>query len=328
MTYNHENYIRNTIISIVSQKTNFNYEVIVHDDASTDNTQLILRELSFKYPDKIKLILRSDNAFKENKFFTPLKSLLDQASGQYIAYLEGDDWWIDTNHLQIKVDLLESNDSLGQIFSASIVKKNKKVYRIRPEIFGNGDKLYDINDMITLGAGLVSTSTLVFRKSQMDGFFDFFRPIQLWDYQIQIYCSRNMNSLYLDSITSIYHELTDSSITKKITLSSSLDKLNIYNDLSEMIIKCNYLEGVLAESTAKVLDEYNFQIVCINKKLSELFLSNFFKKANWMSKYRQIIYFFFSDFRLYIFLREYKQYILFLFRFKLFKPTYFITLKS
>jgi glycosyltransferase involved in cell wall biosynthesis len=175
MTYNHENYIRNTIDSIFSQDTTFDYEVIVHDDASTDKTKQILREISHNYPNRLKLILRTVNAFQENKFFMPLKTLLEFASGEYVAYLEGDDYWIDTRHLQNKVDLLETHKNVGQIFSASLVKKMDIVYRIRPEIFGKGSKLYDINEMINLGAGIVSTSTLVFRKSQMDGFFDFFK---------------------------------------------------------------------------------------------------------------------------------------------------------
>jgi glycosyltransferase involved in cell wall biosynthesis len=106
LAYNHEKYIRQALESMVSQKTNFNYEIIVLDDASKDHTPDIIREFQEKYPDKIRPVLQTENQYSRgvaivNEIFYPL------AQGEYIAYCEGDDYWTDENKLQEQVDFLD-----------------------------------------------------------------------------------------------------------------------------------------------------------------------------------------------------------------------------
>lgn len=67
ITYNHEKYIRKTLDGFLMQKTNFNYEIIIHDDASTDGTQDIIKEYQNKYPDIFKLIIQTDNQYSKGK---------------------------------------------------------------------------------------------------------------------------------------------------------------------------------------------------------------------------------------------------------------------
>ncbi|MDD5889723.1 MAG: glycosyltransferase [Ruminococcus sp.] len=106
--YNHEKYIRQCLDGFVMQKTNFKFEVIVHDDASTDNTANIIREYEEKYPEIIKSICQKENQYSKRVSITK-NFTLPKASGKYIAICEGDDFWTDKYKLQKQVDTLENN---------------------------------------------------------------------------------------------------------------------------------------------------------------------------------------------------------------------------
>lgn len=121
VTYNHEDYIHQALESVVSQKTNFLYEIIIGDDYSTDNTREILECFAKKYPEKIKLILRNENIGAMNNVY----DVFNRCQGKYIAFLEGDDYWIDTDKLQKQVDFLEKNqDYVGVAHRHKVLYEN------------------------------------------------------------------------------------------------------------------------------------------------------------------------------------------------------------
>ena len=116
LVYNHEPYLRQCLDGFVMQKTDFGFEAIVHDDASTDNSAAILREYAEKYPDIIKPIYETENQYRKGT----LATIMDNAksdSSKYIAICEGDDYWIDPMKLQKQVDFLNHNDDVSMIFS-------------------------------------------------------------------------------------------------------------------------------------------------------------------------------------------------------------------
>ena len=108
ITYNQEKYIKDAIEGFLMQKTNFLFEIIIHDDASTDKTADIIREYQQKYPDKIRTILQKENQYKKGvrNSYTVFK----EAKGKYIAFCEGDDYWIDENKLQKQVNYMEEHE--------------------------------------------------------------------------------------------------------------------------------------------------------------------------------------------------------------------------
>ncbi len=107
LTYNHEPYLRETLEGFLRQETDFPFEVIVHDDASTDSTARIIRDYAARYPAIIRPIYQQQNQYRLG---TPFSTrLFAQARGKYIAYCEGDDYWTDPRKLQIQVDFLEQH---------------------------------------------------------------------------------------------------------------------------------------------------------------------------------------------------------------------------
>lgn len=107
ITYNHEKYIRDAIESFLMQETDFPFEIIIHDDASTDKTAEIIREYERKYPELIKPIYQTENQYSKGLRVSLLT--YKKAKGKYIAFCEGDDYWTDPLKLQKQVTFLEKN---------------------------------------------------------------------------------------------------------------------------------------------------------------------------------------------------------------------------
>ena len=108
LTYNHENYLRDTLEGFLMQKVNFPIEILINDDASTDNTAAIVREYAAKYPDLIRAFYQPVNLYSQGKDLC-LEVLYPQARGKYIALCEGDDYWTEPTKLQRQVDFLEAH---------------------------------------------------------------------------------------------------------------------------------------------------------------------------------------------------------------------------
>lgn len=115
ITYNHEDYIKEAISSVLMQKTSFNFELIVSNDCSTDTTDKVINGIIKEYVDNNKIVYSNQPenlGISKNFRFT-----LDKAKGKYIAILEGDDFWIDAHKLQKQVDFLEAHPEYNLISS-------------------------------------------------------------------------------------------------------------------------------------------------------------------------------------------------------------------
>lgn len=163
LAYNHEKYIRQALESFVNQKTDFKFEVLVHDDASTDHTADIIREYEEKYPDIIKPIYQTENQFSKNVAITNTIQF-PRAKGKYVAFCEGDDYWCDENKLQKQVEFLENNPEYsGSVHNTLIVNQNDVPLDL---------KLYQspTEDITTIDGYLnfPHTSSFVFKNPLMD----------------------------------------------------------------------------------------------------------------------------------------------------------------
>ena len=116
-TYNHALYIRNCLDGFINQQTNFLFEIIIHDDASTDGTTKIIYEYVKKYPRIIKPIIQKDNQYSiYGNFGVILNNCLNNCIGEYIAFCEGDDYWIDPLKLQKQFNILQSDKNIALSF--------------------------------------------------------------------------------------------------------------------------------------------------------------------------------------------------------------------
>jgi len=112
LTYNHEKYIEQTLISFLKQKTNFNFKIKIVDDGSTDNTCDIIKYYSNKYPEIFEVTLKNFNTSPEQSFL----DLLQNIKTEYVALCEGDDFWTNENKIQKQFDFLEKNKKYSACF--------------------------------------------------------------------------------------------------------------------------------------------------------------------------------------------------------------------
>jgi len=112
ITFNQEKFIAQAIESVLMQRVNFKYEIVIGEDCSTDRTRDIVLEYQEKYSDRIKLLLQGKNAGMHKNFVDTYYACM----GKYIALLEGDDYWTDPYKLQKQVDFLEKNPDFAICF--------------------------------------------------------------------------------------------------------------------------------------------------------------------------------------------------------------------
>ena len=110
MTYNHAAYLRQCLDPILAQQTSFPFEIVIHDDASTDGTIGIIEEYVAKYPGIIIPIYQKENQYSKGIRGLPSRYNYPRCRGKYIAVCEGDDYWTDPQQLQKQVDFLEAHE--------------------------------------------------------------------------------------------------------------------------------------------------------------------------------------------------------------------------
>jgi len=167
ITYNHEPYLRKALDGFLMQKISFPLEIILAEDCSTDGTRKICEEYAAKYPDKIKYIYRDHNVgYNENEY-----EAMCAATGKYIAYCEGDDYWTDSNKLQKQIDFLESHLDYSVCWHRC-VHRNAKTGDERDDacaqILPQGVEGVDINMDTYFGGWYTQPLTMVFRKDALD----------------------------------------------------------------------------------------------------------------------------------------------------------------
>lgn len=161
ITYNHVRFIDQAIQSFLNQKTDFEFEIIINDDCSTDGTTEKLVEYQRKYPEKIQLVLHEKNEWQQGKRGIFARNTFPKASGKYIALCEGDDFWNNDQKLQIQVDFLEKNEEYSAFAHQSSVvsETGNKVHR---EVFKVGvPETLLLKDFI--GPRWFHTASLMFR---------------------------------------------------------------------------------------------------------------------------------------------------------------------
>lgn len=211
LAYNHENYIRDCLDGFVKQKTNFKFEVIVHDDASTDKTADIIREYAANYPNIIKPILQKENRYSRGESI-PLKYILPKCQGKYIAICEGDDYWICDTKLQQQADVLENHPEY-----IACVHANKVVDYLNNTEITNAkykqSQVVDTTDVLSPMVPIFHTTSIFYRKKIITERPMFFK--ETWDYAVLVYLALCGKIYYINEVMSVYRTLTPGSWTMR-----------------------------------------------------------------------------------------------------------------
>jgi hypothetical protein len=144
ITYNHRPYIQQCLDSLLAQKTDFPFEIIVHDDASTDGTTEVIKEYELRYPEIVVPIYQKENQYSKGNRRIMASFMICVARGEYIAFCEGDDFWHRPDKLQLQIDHFRADDSLVCVSSGvRIVSPDGEVVD-KLQHFGNDAKANDV----------------------------------------------------------------------------------------------------------------------------------------------------------------------------------------
>ncbi|MBA2860462.1 glycosyltransferase [Methanococcus maripaludis] len=242
ITYNHEKYIEDALEGFLMQETDFPFEILIHDDASTDKTAEIIRKYEKKYPKIIKPIYQVENQYSKGVKKIDYTFNHSRAKGKYYAICEGDDYWIDSKKLQKQVDYMEDNPECGLCFHAAEIFKVGvgKVGHIVPY---KKSGISTTEDIIYGGGGFMATNSILYKKSIMENPADFYFMSPVGDYPLQVLTSLNTYAYYINEVMSVYRRNVVGSWslrTKKISIEEKnrmnesictlLDNINKYSN--------------------------------------------------------------------------------------------------
>ncbi len=236
VTYNQEKYISKAIDSFLNQETNFSYEIIIHDDASTDGTVEIINDYKKKYPNKIVTIFE-----KENQYSKRPNSILDivfsKAKGKYIALCDGDDGFCSKNKLQLQFDKLESDSSISLVSHNTVVVDNDGILLEENSPYPDG--IVTEIDFLNNYNSSMHTSSLMFRKKDVKRLPDYFNDSLVGDLPLKLYLLSIGNCYHIDKVMSFYRKNSSGSWTlnqkknKKILNNNFLNEIKVYNSFNK-----------------------------------------------------------------------------------------------
>ena len=209
LTYNQEAYISQAIEGVLMQKTNFNYQLVIGEDCSTDNTRQICEQYAKNYPQKIKLL---PNLNKNIGLIKNYIRTIKECHGKYIAICDGDDYWIDKYKLQKQVDFLETNPkyyivgtNLKRLYNDGTLESSNE-NKLKPN-FGFNDLIFD---------NVIASVTVLFKNIQKNATIpQWIEKFPYGDWQTYLWTVKEKGKVFImNDITAVYR--TDIGVSASI----------------------------------------------------------------------------------------------------------------
>lgn len=209
ITYNQKEYISDAIKGALSQKTNFDFEVIIHDDASTDGTTEIVKQFEKEYPDQIVAYYEEINMFPQWHLY--IEKILSKARGKYLALCDGDDYWCDSNKLQLQYDFLEKNQEF------SLCVHNTKIINLLTKeeyLFGIEEtKELSRNEVVLKAGSIFHSSSHFFR---LESWYVKHGGRDFLDMERVLWLCNEGRVMYFSDVMSVYRLNTKGSWTESL----------------------------------------------------------------------------------------------------------------
>ncbi|MBO6113879.1 MAG: glycosyltransferase [Lachnospiraceae bacterium] len=253
-TYNQVHYIDKALESLVAQKTSVPFEIIVHDDCSTDGTVNVVRKYEKMYPSLVRVFVEIENQYSRGKNITR-DILLPHIRGKYIALCEGDDYWIDDTKIQKQWEAMEHHKECDMCACRSIiVEENGKT--IKGEVRPNKcNSILPPEKVIVGGGRYIATPSLFYRKSLYDMKTQFESVIS-FDFTLQIKGSLRGGIYYIDYAMAAYRDLAKGSWSLNVARDRDKIKKHYEREIRMLEVLDYETEGRYHDSIEKRIEAY------------------------------------------------------------------------
>ena len=265
-SYNHEHFLRKCLDGFVMQQTSFPFEILIHDDASTDHSADIIREYAVKYPDLFRPIYQTENQYSQKvNIWTEMQ--YPRVKGKYIAHCEGDDYWTDSLKLQKQVDYMESHPECSLCFHNAVIHwaDGRQPDRLFAEVENR-----DYSCLESLEKWVIPTASIMFRTELQEGYGKLMRDhlyIRIGDRPLAAYCAQHGTLHGFSDVMSVYlkHEdgytLYSDSKRTYVNARTWEEIGNAFGKEAKNTVKNYYTAAYLSALTRSVREKY-FKIIC------------------------------------------------------------------
>lgn len=286
LVYNHEKYLRQCLDGLLAQKTNFKYEILIHDDASTDSSPDIIREYEQKYPEIIKPIYQKENQYSKRINVTKIYQE-PRMIGKYVASCEGDDFWCDEYKLQKQVDIMEKNpDCHLCLHKVQAVKEDgTPLDRYYPDFAIKEGMKDEFEFMQYVFYGYSFQTTSYFRRIEdYREFFnsppEFFKVSDVGDEPTLLYFGTKGKTYYINEVMSCYRLNSVGSWSVKQKNNPELQKRHIQK-MKEMYLLFNeYSNYKYTDQINEKVSVFDLSMILLSTNSLLKKITFFFKKSN------------------------------------------------
>ncbi|MBZ9610294.1 glycosyltransferase [Rheinheimera maricola] len=207
--HNQEKYLAQALDSFLQQKTDFAFEIVVHDDASTDGSSDIIRQYANRYPRLIKPVFQTENQYRQGRQISA-NFVWPKARGKYLALCEGDDFWCDSSKLARQIAVLERMPDVDICFHPSIelYPDGKQIQACN---MGNKARIIDFAQVVRGGGGFIPTAAIVVRRVVVQQLPAWFQNVPVGDYYLQMLAAKRGGAAYLPQVMCCYRREADNS---------------------------------------------------------------------------------------------------------------------
>ena len=212
ITYNHEEYIEDALKGFLIQETDFPFEILIHDDASIDQTVEIIQEYEANYPRLIKPIYQTENYYSRGVKINPAFNF-SRAKGEYIALCEGDDYWHNSSKIDLQYQKMKNYPDLNISFHPveQCKEGGERVGSVRG-YKGKKDVVFPQSSVVKGGGSFMMTPSIMIKKQSIDAIPAWFHNVGVGDYFIQVLLS-SRDALYFSDVLSTYRVSSSNSFT-------------------------------------------------------------------------------------------------------------------
>lgn len=255
-SYNQERYISDALRGFLIQKTTVPFEVVIHDDASTDNTREIIEYYAELYPAIIKPIFQVRNQYSIDGHL-PFYNAIKNSLGEFVSLCEGDDFWICSDKLEKQYQLMLSNPDIDLCFTSALLMKNEVVSGIAAN-YTNSYKFFSVCNVIEKGGSFIPTASVFLRKKVLDvSFFSVIKDAPVGDYYLQIFGALNSGVILQGYPCSVYRVDAIDSWSANVRASDSLIKIeNFVNGNEKTLLKILQNNSHLEESIKYAISNF------------------------------------------------------------------------